>query len=67
MTDNKTIELPKDLTYEVAREKLIEIVTTLESTETELEKSLDLYKQGKAYADFCEKFLESAKEIIESK
>jgi exodeoxyribonuclease VII small subunit len=54
----------EELTYEKARNELIEIVNQLESSNLELDKSMELYKRGKELSDFCSDYLEKAKKVI---
>lgn len=49
------------LSYEEAREALVEVVRRLESGATTLEESLTLWERGEALADFCQSWLEAAR------
>ena len=52
---------PDQLTYEEAREELIEVVRTLETGGTTLEESLALWERGEALAEACQKWLDGAR------
>lgn len=58
-------EMP-ELTYEQARDHLVEVVAALESGGESLADSLELYKRGEYLAELCEKYLTQAREIVES-
>ncbi|MDR0849259.1 MAG: exodeoxyribonuclease VII small subunit [Propionibacteriaceae bacterium] len=55
-----------ELTYEQARDQLIEVVATLESGGESLADSLELYKKGERLAALCEKYLTQARETVEN-
>jgi exodeoxyribonuclease VII small subunit len=50
-----------ELTYEEARDQLIEVVRTLEQGGTSLAESLALWEQGEELAKVCQRALEGAK------
>jgi exodeoxyribonuclease VII small subunit len=53
---------PKDeLSYEEARDRLIEVVRTLEQGGTSLAESLALWEQGEELAKVCQRALEGAR------
>ena len=52
---------PDQLTYEEAREELIEVVRTLEAGGTTLEESLALWERGEALAKVCQSWLDGAR------
>ena len=58
-------EIPKDMTFEKALERLEKITALLESGSCELEKSLDLYEEGRTLAGYCSGLLNSAEKRIE--
>ncbi|MEX0820710.1 MAG: exodeoxyribonuclease VII small subunit [Rhodothermales bacterium] len=60
MPDESTYELPEDLTFEQAVERLEEIVETLESDGFALEEALEAHAEGIALARFCMNRLEKA-------
>ena len=49
------------LTYEQAREELIEVVRRLETGGTTLEESLALWERGEQLATLCQEWLEGAR------
>ena len=49
------------LTYEQARDELVDVVRRLETGGAGLEESLALWERGEALADRCEVWLEGAK------
>ncbi|MDQ6754832.1 MAG: exodeoxyribonuclease VII small subunit [Actinomycetota bacterium] len=49
------------LTYEQAREELVNVVSQLEAGGASLEESLALWERGEALAKRCEECLEGAK------
>ncbi|UFU02320.1 exodeoxyribonuclease VII small subunit [Ruania suaedae] len=53
-----------DLSYEQARDELVEVVAQLESGAASLEESLDLWERGEALADRCQSWLDAAGEQI---
>ncbi len=58
MTEKKT---PPEPTYEEARDRLIEVVRTLEQGGTSLAESLALWEQGEELAKVCQRALEGAR------
>ncbi|MPV48733.1 MULTISPECIES: exodeoxyribonuclease VII small subunit [unclassified Pseudactinotalea] len=50
-----------NLSYEEARDALIEVVSRLESGSPTLEESLSLWERGEALADLCQSWLEDAR------
>lgn len=56
---------PKDLSYEEAREQLVEVVRTLEQGGTTLEESLALWERGEALAKACEAWLNGARKRLD--
>ncbi len=59
-------EKPEDLTYEAAREELIEVVRTLEAGGASLEESLALWERGEHLATLCQQWLDGARERLEA-
>lgn len=57
MTDQK-------LTYEAARDELVEVVRRLESGGTSLAESMELWQRGEKLAEICQGFLDGAKEQV---
>ena len=56
---------PEDLTFEQALAELEEIVSQLESGQTALDRSIELYARGDALKRRCENLLKSAEARIE--
>lgn len=54
------IPVRKNMTYETAIKRLEEIVTSLESGELPLDKSLKLYEEATELSAFCKKYLDDA-------
>jgi len=54
-----------ELSYEQAREALIEVVTTLEQGGTSLAESLELWERGEKLAQICEAALEGARQRLD--
>jgi len=59
MTDEK-------LTYEQARTELATVVERLEAGGSSLEDSLALWERGEQLADICQRWLDGARERIET-
>lgn len=53
--------MAKKKTFESALEQMEQIAQTLEDSQHDLSKSIALYQEGLALADFCRKELEEAK------
>ena len=56
---------PQQLSYEEAREELIEVVRTLEAGGTTLEESLALWERGEALAAVCQEWLDGARKRLD--
>lgn len=56
---------PQQLSYEEAREELIEVVRTLEAGGTTLEESLALWERGEALARVCQEWLDGARKRLD--
>lgn len=54
------------LTYEQAREALVEVVRELESGNVPLSKSMELWERGERLAAVCTEFLDGAKSRIQA-
>ncbi len=54
------------LSYEEAREELIEVVRRLESGGTNLEESLALWERGEELAKVCQGWLDGAKKRLDA-
>lgn len=55
-----------ELSFEEARDELLEIVTQLETGGTPLERSLALWERGEVLAARCQQWLDGARERIEA-
>lgn len=55
-----------DLSYEDAREELVEVVRRLEAGGTNLEESLALWERGEALARICQGWLDGAKKRLDA-
>ena len=66
MTEREAPTPVAQLSYEAAREELVEVVQALESGQTTLEQSLQLWERGTALADRCEEWLQGAKARLEA-
>lgn len=53
------------MSYERARDELVEVVTKLETGGAPLEESLALWQRGEALADRCERWLDGANAKLE--
>lgn len=63
-----TGDLPDDiaqLSYEQARDQLVEVVATLEQGQVTLEESIALWERGEALASRCEEWLTHARERLD--
>ncbi|WP_185996432.1 exodeoxyribonuclease VII small subunit [Nocardioides campestrisoli] len=56
---------PHQLSYEEARDELIEVVRTLEQGGTTLEESLTLWERGEALAKACQEWLDGARKRLD--
>ena len=66
MTAPETPTPVAELSYEAAREELVQVVQALESGQTTLEQSLQLWERGTALADRCEEWLQGARARLEA-
>lgn len=55
----------ESLTYEAAREELVETVRRLEAGGTTLEESLALWERGEALATRCQEWLDGARKRLD--
>ena len=56
----------EQLSYEQAREELVEVVRRLESGGTNLEDSLALWERGEKLAQICQSWLDGAKKRLDA-
>ncbi|HSK26415.1 MAG TPA: exodeoxyribonuclease VII small subunit [Jiangellales bacterium] len=54
------------LSYEQARDELVEVVRRLETGGTSLEEALALWERGEELAAVCERFLEGARARLDA-
>ena len=54
-----------EISYEEAREELVEVVRRLESGGTDLEESLALWERGEKLAQICQAWLDGAKKRLD--
>jgi exodeoxyribonuclease VII small subunit len=59
-------EARPDLSYEEAREELVEVVRTLESGGGTLEESLALWERGEELAKICQSWLDGARRRLDA-
>lgn len=64
--DKKTGEPDDRLSYEQARAELASVVERLETGGTSLEESLALWERGERLADVCQRWLDGARERIDT-
>jgi len=56
----------KKLSYEQARDELIQLVEELESGQSSLEESLSLWERGEVLAKICQEWLDGAKAKLDA-
>ncbi|WKN49482.1 exodeoxyribonuclease VII small subunit [Nocardioides sp. Arc9.136] len=56
----------QDLSYEAAREELVDVVRRLEAGGTTLEESLALWERGEQLATACQRWLDGARERLDA-
>ncbi|MFD7078442.1 exodeoxyribonuclease VII small subunit [Nocardioides sp. NPDC059952] len=56
----------KNLSYEQAREELVEVVRKLETGGITLEESLALWERGEKLATLCQEWLDGARKKIDA-
>ncbi|HQY98669.1 MAG TPA: exodeoxyribonuclease VII small subunit [Propionicimonas sp.] len=55
-----------ELSYEEARDQLVEIVRQLEAGSVPLSESMKLWERGEALAKICQRWLDGAKSTIDA-
>jgi len=67
VTEHQPTEQPptEQLSYEQAREELVEVVRRLEGGGTNLEDSLALWERGERLAQVCQAWLDGAKKRLD--
>ncbi|MFV0407198.1 MAG: exodeoxyribonuclease VII small subunit [Propioniciclava sp.] len=63
---SKTEAPERELTYEDAREQLIEVVRQLESGDVPISTAMELWERGERLVTRCQAWLDGAKATIES-
>ncbi len=66
MSEKKSSEQAGELSYEDAREQLIEVVRTLEAGGTTLAESLTLWERGEELAKICQNALDGARARLDA-
>ena len=56
----------KKLSYEDARDELVDLVAELESGQSTLEESLALWERGEVLAKICQEWLDGAKAKLDT-
>jgi exodeoxyribonuclease VII small subunit len=56
----------EQLSYEQAREELVEVVRRLESGGSDLEESLALWERGEKLATLCQQWLDGARQRLDA-
>ncbi|MDN5686046.1 MAG: exodeoxyribonuclease VII small subunit [Brachybacterium sp.] len=68
VTPTEDVQLPPDiaeLSYEAARDQLVEVVRRLESGQGGLEDSIGLWERGEMLARRCQQWLDGARERLD--
>ena len=54
-----------EMSYEAARDELVQVVSQLEQGQVTLEESISLWERGEALAIRCEQWLDNARERLD--
>jgi exodeoxyribonuclease VII small subunit len=65
MTDSSA-DQPQELSYEAAREELVETVRRLEAGGSTLEESLALWERGEHLATVCQQWLDGVRQRLDA-
>ncbi|WP_040162094.1 exodeoxyribonuclease VII small subunit [Nigerium massiliense] len=65
MSDQPTTTAPDDLSYEQARDQLVEVVRELESGNVPLSRAMELWERGEGLADRCQRWLDGARARVD--
>jgi exodeoxyribonuclease VII small subunit len=65
MADEKSPSADQTLSYEAAREELVETVRRLEAGGTTLEESLALWERGEQLATICQQWLDGVRKRLD--
>lgn len=64
---DSSTSLPEgELSYEAAREELVQVVARLESGGVSLAESMELWERGEKLADTCQQWLDGARAKVEA-
>jgi exodeoxyribonuclease VII small subunit len=66
VTEPDRAEATDELSYEAARDELVEVVRRLEAGGTSLEESLSLWERGERLAAICQRWLDGARARLEA-
>jgi exodeoxyribonuclease VII small subunit len=66
MTEKNPNADVETLSYEQAREQLVQVVNSLEQGNATLEESMALWERGEALAQQCERWLSGAKSRLDA-
>ena len=66
MSDESRAPEAAPLSYEEARDRLVEVVRQLESGSVPLSESMELWERGEKLAAICQQWLDGAKARIEA-
>jgi exodeoxyribonuclease VII small subunit len=66
VTEQEQVEPVDELSYEAARDELVEVVRRLEAGGTSLEESLTLWERGERLAAVCQRWLDGARARLEA-
>jgi exodeoxyribonuclease VII small subunit len=66
MPEPESDQTPVQLSYEEARDQLVEVVRTLEQGGTTLAESLTLWERGEELARICQTALDGARERLDA-
>jgi exodeoxyribonuclease VII small subunit len=64
--ENATVNAAEQLSYEEARDQLVEVVRTLEQGGTTLAESLTLWERGEELARVCQTALDGARARLDA-
>jgi exodeoxyribonuclease VII small subunit len=66
VTEQDQVDPVDELSYEAARDELVEVVRRLEAGGTSLEESLTLWERGERLAAVCQRWLDGARARLEA-
>ena len=64
--DTPDVEDSEELSYEQARDELVDVVRRLEAGGTTLEESLALWQRGEKLAQVCQRWLDGARAKLDA-